>query len=150
MCMLRRDAVTTPPVPRMRRETMKQYCYGLVTFCILVGLVDNAVADQKLPQIMGEWTETSTTICLPCTFTITRVADDGKLDLTFVSGNSPVEAWGQVTRNKGKLGVHITLADGTTLELESWKAGKSLMGTLYASVRGSGTIVSFYRPKKKK
>ncbi len=128
--------------------------YSIVTLWILVGLVGHASAEPRYPELLGDWSaNTSFANCTPCVLSIQGVRDDGQLVLKTLMAGDFVESGGQVTRDGGQIAVHITLADGHSLDLSVSKSGKYLEGFGHSYAQhggGAGAPINFRRVKPRK
>ncbi len=125
--------------------------YSLVTLCILLGVAGNAIAEERYPELIGDWSGTGFPGCSPCLLSIQGVQDDGQLVLKSSVVGDLVESWGRVTRDGEKIDVRITLADGSTFDLRLSRSGKYLEGTFLSYAQhGDGIIVSLTRVKAQK
>ena len=126
------------------------YRYGLVTLCLLLGLAWSALAEEKYPELIGDWVSRQN-ICTPCIFSIKGVQDDGSLILESTWGNDKVESWGKVTRKGKEINIHITMAAEHQFDLSPYRSGKSLQGTFHRYNQPTDRVlVEFTRAKPKK
>ena len=115
---------------------------------ILVGVVCSAVAQQRYPELIGEWMGTGVGNCTPCIINIQDVQDNGQLVLQSSVAGDPVESWGQVTRDGDKINVRITMAGDSTFELSPARSGKYLQGSFrFQAQAGGSSPVSMTRVK---
>ena len=93
----------------------------------MVGFVCGTLAEQPFYELLGKW-EYIGSGCSPCKLEIESATPDGKLVTQATWANEPVESWGQATRKGKKISVVITMAGGTSLEVDLSKNGKKLQG----------------------
>lgn len=123
---------------------------GWITVCIVLGLVYGAMAEQPFHELLGKW-EYIGTGCSPCKLDIESATPEGKLVTHATWANEPVESWGQATRKGKKISVVITMAGGTSLEVDLSKNGKKLQGYhKYRPEESIGMLVIYERVDSRK
>ena len=106
---------------------------------VLVGVVCSAVAQQRYPELIGEWMGTGVGNCTPCIINIQDVQENGQLVLQSSVAGDREESWGKVTRDGDQINVHITLAGGSTFELTPSRSGKYLQGSFRFQAQAGGS-----------